>query len=37
MEQIADMRKEYSAQGLDDGTVPAEPFELFTKWFEEAK
>ena len=31
------MRKQYSSEPLDDGNLPSQPVELFTKWFEEAK
>lgn len=33
---VADLRKEYSAQCLDEKDLPNEPIELFKKWFEEA-
>lgn len=33
---IADLRKEYSRQGLDESTLPKEPHSLFKSWFQEA-
>jgi pyridoxamine 5'-phosphate oxidase len=33
---VADLRKEYSARGLDESTVPDNPYILFKSWFEEA-
>ena len=34
---IADLRKEYSSEGLVDGNIPQDPFVLFGQWFEEAR
>lgn len=37
MSSIADFRKEYSKQGLNEGDTPADdPYDLFKKWFNEA-
>lgn len=33
---VADMRKEYSAKGLDEIDMPKEPMKLFQQWFDEA-
>ena len=33
---IADLRKEYSMEGLEEATVPKEPFALFRTWLDEA-
>jgi len=33
---LADMRRDYTRDGLTEANAPAEPFELFTRWFEEA-
>ncbi len=36
MKSVADLRKEYSAVGLEEATVPPEPFALFRQWLDEA-
>lgn len=33
---LADMRREYTRDGLSETQAPAEPFSLFQQWFEEA-
>lgn len=33
---LADMRREYTRDGLSEAQAPAEPFVLFQQWFEEA-
>jgi pyridoxine/pyridoxamine 5'-phosphate oxidase len=33
---VSDLRKEYSAQGLNEAELPATPFSLFKMWFDEA-
>ncbi|WP_166358796.1 pyridoxamine 5'-phosphate oxidase [Pseudomonas akapageensis] len=33
---LAAMRREYARDGLTEEQAPAEPFELFRKWFEQA-
>ncbi|MNZ76921.1 Pyridoxine/pyridoxamine 5'-phosphate oxidase [compost metagenome] len=33
---LADMRREYTRDGLCESTAPAEPFSLFHQWFEDA-
>jgi pyridoxamine 5'-phosphate oxidase len=33
---IADMRRNYARDGLDEAQAPAQPFELFRRWFDEA-
>ena len=33
---LADMRRDYTRDGLTEANAPAEPFELFTRWFQEA-
>jgi len=33
---LADMRRSYTRDGLDEAHAPAEPFSLFQRWFEEA-
>ncbi|EIK94740.1 pyridoxamine 5'-phosphate oxidase [Pseudomonas sp. M47T1] len=33
---LADMRRDYTRDGLTEANAPVEPFELFTRWFEEA-
>lgn len=33
---MADLRKEYSASGLEDGSLPHDPMPLFRQWLEEA-
>jgi len=33
---ISTLRKEYSSESLDLDTIPKNPFELFTKWIQEA-
>lgn len=33
---LADMRREYTRDGLSEAQAPAEPFGLFHQWFEEA-
>lgn len=35
-EKLAGMRREYSGEPLTISSVPANPFELFGKWFQEA-
>ena len=37
MTDIADLRQEYSANGLSETDAGTEPFFLFRKWFEQAK
>lgn len=36
MKSVADLRKEYSASGLEEGALPGDPFPLFRQWLEEA-
>ncbi|WP_455926257.1 pyridoxamine 5'-phosphate oxidase [Pseudomonas putida] len=33
---LADMRRDYTRDGLTEANAPVEPFELFKRWFEEA-
>ena len=33
---LADMRREYTRDGLNEAQAPAEPFVLFQQWFEDA-
>ncbi|MDL2425089.1 pyridoxamine 5'-phosphate oxidase, partial [Pseudomonas sp. BAgro211] len=33
---LADMRREYTRDGLTETQAPAEPFSLFNRWFEDA-
>ncbi|MCJ1879848.1 pyridoxamine 5'-phosphate oxidase [Pseudomonas nitroreducens] len=33
---LADMRREYTRDGLTEAQAPAEPFSLFNQWFEDA-
>ncbi|MBD1586675.1 pyridoxamine 5'-phosphate oxidase [Pseudomonas typographi] len=33
---LADMRRDYTRDGLSEASAPAEPFALFRQWFEEA-
>ncbi len=33
---LADMRRDYTRDGLTEANAPVEPFELFNRWFEEA-
>jgi pyridoxamine 5'-phosphate oxidase len=33
---IADLRQEYMREGLDESAVARDPFEQFTRWFDEA-
>jgi len=33
---LADMRRDYTRDGLTEANAPVEPFSLFTRWFEEA-
>ncbi|MDF3933938.1 pyridoxamine 5'-phosphate oxidase [Pseudomonas citronellolis] len=33
---LADMRREYTRDGLSEAQAPAEPFVLFQQWFEDA-
>lgn len=33
---MADLRKEYSAVGLEEAALPQDPFPLFRQWLEEA-
>ncbi|WP_462378865.1 pyridoxamine 5'-phosphate oxidase [Pseudomonas sp. Marseille-QA0892] len=33
---LADMRRDYTREGLDEAQAPMEPFELFKRWFDEA-
>ncbi|MBB4862751.1 pyridoxamine 5'-phosphate oxidase [Pseudomonas nitritireducens] len=33
---LADMRREYTRDGLTEAQAPAEPFSLFSQWFEDA-
>ncbi|MGH8354823.1 MAG: pyridoxamine 5'-phosphate oxidase [Pseudomonas sp.] len=33
---LADMRRDYTRDGLNETTAPAEPFSLFRHWFEDA-
>jgi pyridoxamine 5'-phosphate oxidase len=35
-QSIADMRREYTRDGLTEAQAPVEPFALFRRWFEEA-
>ena len=35
-QSIADMRRDYTRDGLTEAQAPAEPFALFRQWFEEA-
>jgi len=34
---LADMRREYTRDGLSEAAVPVEPFSLFQHWFEDAR
>jgi len=34
---LAEMRREYTREGLTEAQAPAEPFSLFHRWFEEAR
>jgi pyridoxamine 5'-phosphate oxidase len=36
MKSVADLRKEYSASGLEEAELPKDPFPLFRQWLEEA-
>jgi hypothetical protein len=36
MKAVADLRKEYSASGLEEAQLPNDPFPLFRQWLEEA-
>lgn len=36
MKSVADLRKEYSASGLEEAALPRDPFPLFRRWLEEA-
>lgn len=36
MQAVADLRKEYSASGLEEDEVPSEPLTLFRRWLDEA-
>ncbi len=36
MKSLADMRRDYTRDGLDEALAPAEPFALFHRWFAEA-
>ena len=33
---VADLRKEYSRQGLNELDLPADPYDVFQLWFSEA-
>ena len=33
---LADMRRDYTRDGLDEAQAPAEPFALFRRWFDDA-
>ena len=33
---LADMRRDYTRDGLSEANAPAEPFGLFRQWFAEA-
>ena len=33
---LADMRRDYTREGLDESQAPAEPFALFRQWFSDA-
>ncbi|MGH8463198.1 MAG: pyridoxamine 5'-phosphate oxidase family protein, partial [Pseudomonas sp.] len=33
---LADMRRDYTRDGLAEAQAPAEPFALFRQWFEDA-
>lgn len=35
-QSLADMRREYTRDGLAEAQAPDEPFELFKRWFEQA-
>lgn len=35
-EKVADIRRDYTRQALDEATVEADPIEQFKRWFEEA-
>ncbi|MBB2495170.1 pyridoxamine 5'-phosphate oxidase [Aquipseudomonas ullengensis] len=35
-QRIADMRRDYTREGLSEAQAPAEPFALFRRWFDEA-
>ncbi|MEK1904426.1 MAG: pyridoxamine 5'-phosphate oxidase [Pseudomonas sp.] len=35
-QRIADMRRDYTREGLSEAQAPAEPFALFQRWFDEA-
>lgn len=37
MSTIAEMRRDYQFQGLDEADAGSDPFDLFRKWFDEAK
>jgi pyridoxamine 5'-phosphate oxidase len=34
---LADMRREYTRDGLTEAQAPAEPFALFERWFDQAR
>lgn len=36
-DSLADMRRDYTRDGLTEAQAPAEPFALFQKWFNEAR
>jgi pyridoxamine 5'-phosphate oxidase len=36
MQNLADLRKEYTRASLDEGTVSADPIQQFQQWFREA-
>lgn len=36
VQTLADMRREYTRDGLTEAQAPAEPFSLFNQWFEDA-
>jgi len=35
-DDVADLRREYSDRGLDEGDLAADPITMFTTWFDEA-
>ncbi len=35
-QSLADMRRDYTRDGLDEASAPADPFQLFDQWFIEA-
>ncbi|MCS9086587.1 pyridoxamine 5'-phosphate oxidase, partial [Pseudomonas aeruginosa] len=35
-QSLADMRREYTRDGLSEANAPSDPFSLFRQWFDDA-